>query len=112
MSNYKLERIANIEEEIEQLRKRQKELKQEHVKKERKDRTHRLCKRGGFFESLVPDTIPLTEEQYQTFLEKTVATEYARRILNELKTQNDSMADSKSTTTEKSESKQVTLAED
>jgi hypothetical protein len=87
MSNYKLERIANIEEEIEQLRKRQKELKQEHIKKERRDRTHRLCKRGGFFEALVPDTIPLTEEQYQTFLEKTVATEYARRILNELKAQ-------------------------
>ena len=42
----------------------------------------------GFFESLVPDTIPLTEEQFKTFLEKTVMTDHARRILDELTAQN------------------------
>ena len=34
--------------------------------RERKDRTNRLCKRMGLFEKLLPDTIPLTEEQFQT----------------------------------------------
>ena len=56
--------------------------------KERKDRTNRLCKRMGFFEKLLPDTIPLTEEQFKTFLEKTVLTEHSRRILDGLTTQN------------------------
>ena len=41
----------------------------------------------GLFESLVPDTIPLTEEQFKTFLEKTVMTDHARRILDELTAQ-------------------------
>ena len=42
----------------------------------------------GLFESLVPDSIPLTEEQFKTFLEKTVMTDHARRILDELTAQN------------------------
>ena len=56
--------------------------------KERKDRTNRLCKRMGFFEKLLPDTIPLTEEQFKTFLEKTVLTEHSRHILDGLTAQN------------------------
>ena len=42
----------------------------------------------GLFESLVPETIPLTEEQFKTFLEKTVMTDHARRILDGLTAQN------------------------
>ena len=42
----------------------------------------------GLFEKLLPDTIPLTEEQFKTFLEKTVLTEYSRRILDGLTAQN------------------------
>ena len=42
----------------------------------------------GLFEKLLPDTIPLTEEQFQTFLEKTVLTEHSRRILDGLTAQN------------------------
>ena len=41
----------------------------------------------GLFEKLLPDTIPLTEEQFQTFLEKTVLTEHGRRILDGLTAQ-------------------------
>jgi len=87
MAQTKLERIAGIEEEIKQLKNRQKELQQQHNAQERKARNHRLCKRGGLWESLVPDTITLTDEQFKTFLEKTITTEYARRILRELKAQ-------------------------
>lgn len=41
----------------------------------------------GLFESMLPDTIPLTEEQFKTFLEKTVATDQSRRLLAELTAQ-------------------------
>ena len=42
----------------------------------------------GLIEKLLPDTIPLTEEQFQTFLEQTVLTEHSRRILDGLTAQN------------------------
>ena len=42
----------------------------------------------GLLEKLLPDTIPLTEEQFQTFLEQTVLTEHSRRILDGLTAQN------------------------
>lgn len=42
----------------------------------------------GLFEKLLPDTIPLTEEQFKTFLEQTVLTEHSRCILDGLTAQN------------------------
>ena len=88
MAKTKIEKIASIEEEIKQLENKKKRLIQEQKEQERKDRTNRLCKRMGLFEKLLPDTIPLTEEQFQTFLEKTVLTEHSRRILDGLTAQN------------------------
>ncbi len=54
----------------------------------RKDRTKRLCKRMGLFESMLPDTITLTDEQFQIFLEKTIITEHSHRILDRLTAHN------------------------
>ena len=88
MAKTKAEKITSIEEEIRQLENRRRQLVQEQKAQERKDRTKRLCRRMGLFESLVPDTLPLTEEQFKTFLEKTVMTDHARRILDELTAQN------------------------
>lgn len=88
MAKTKTEKITSIEEEIRQLENKRRQLLQEQKTQERKDRTKRLCRRMGLFESLVPDTIPLTEEQFKTFLEKTVAAEHSRRILDELTSQN------------------------
>ena len=88
MAKTKIEKIASIEEEIKQLENKKKRLIQEQKEQERKDRTNRLCKRMRLFEKLLPDTIPLTEEQFQTFLEKTVLTEHSRRILDGLTAQN------------------------
>lgn len=65
-----------------------KRLIQEQKEQERKDSTNRLCKRMGFIEKLLHDTIPLTEEQFKTFLEQTIATEHSRRILDGLTAQN------------------------
>ena len=42
----------------------------------------------GLFEKLLPVTIPLTEEQFKTFLEQTILTEHSRRILDGLTAQN------------------------
>jgi len=88
MAKTKLEKIAGIEEEILQLTKQKKELQQQHNEQERKARNHRLCKRGGMWESLMPETITLTDEQFKIFLEKTITTDDARRIIDELKVQN------------------------
>ena len=78
----------SIGEEIRQLENKKKRLIQEQKEQERKDRTNRLCKRMGLFEKLLPDTIPLTEEQFKTFLEQTVLIEHSRRILDGLTAQN------------------------
>ena len=88
MAKTKAEKITSIEEEIRQLENRRRQLVQEQKAQERRDRTKRLCRRMGLFESLVPDTIPLTEEQFKTFLEKTVMSDQARRILDELTARN------------------------
>ena len=71
-----------------QLENKKKRLIQEQKEQERKDRTNRLCKRMGFIEKLLPGTIPLTEEQFKTFVEQTIATEHSRRILDGLTAQN------------------------
>lgn len=84
MAQSKVEKIASIEQEIKQLKERQKQLQQQHNAKERKDRTKRLCKRMGLFESMLPDTIPLTDEQFKTFLEKTILTDMAHKTLAEI----------------------------
>ena len=92
MAKTKIEKIASIEEEIKQLENKKKRLIQEQKEQERKDRTNRLCKRMGFIEKLLPGTIPLTEEQFKTFVEQTIATEHSRRILDGLTAQNTTTA--------------------
>ena len=87
MTKTKLEKIESIKEEINQLKERQKLLRQQHNAQERKDRTKRLCKRGGLLESMLPDTIPLSDEQFKTFMEKTMLTDFTRRILDGLTAQ-------------------------
>ena len=85
-------RRSSIEEEIKQLENKKKRLIQEQKEQERKDRTNRLCKRMGFIEKLLPDTIPLTEEQFKTFVEQTIATDHSRRVLDGLTAQNTATA--------------------
>jgi len=88
MAKTKSEKIADIEIQIAQLENRQKKLIQEQKLQERKDRTKRLCKRMGLFESMLPDSIPLTDDLFKSFLEKTINTEQSRRILDGLTAQN------------------------
>ena len=84
MSKTRLEKIDGIKDEIEHLRTRQRLLLKQHNAKERKDRNHRLCRRGGIVEKLLPDLITLTDEQFDIFVEKTLLTGHAERILKGL----------------------------
>ena len=88
MAKTKLDKIASIDEEMKQLAVQRTKLMQSHREQERKDRTRRLCQRGGLLEKMLPDTISLTDEQFQSFLEKTVANDFGRRTLDKITAQN------------------------
>ena len=81
-SKYTLtEQIERAKEDIKQETNKLKLLNQKNKEQERKARNHRLCKWGGYLESKLPEVITLTDEQYYSFLEKTLFTDHARRIL-------------------------------
>ena len=58
------EQIANAKEDIKQGENKLKLLNQRQKEQERKARNHRLCSRGGYLESKLPEVITLTDEQY------------------------------------------------
>jgi len=78
------EKITNVKEQIEQLQKQEKLLLQKQKKEERTARTHRLCKRGGLMEKLLPDLIRLTEAQFETFVDEVLLTNHTTRVLAKL----------------------------
>jgi len=102
MAKTKQEKISDLQEQIAQLENQRKRLIQQEKEQERKDRTKRLCKRAGLLESLLPDTIPLTDEQFKIFLEKTMLTDFTRRILTEIQSEHINPILSKSSETAQS----------
>jgi hypothetical protein len=96
----KADRIAEIDLEIEQLTNQRKQLEAQERERARKERTNRLCKRGGLLESMLPDTIKLTDEQFQTFFEKTLLTDFTRRTLAAIGVENAAPAADTQTETE------------
>lgn len=87
MAKSKAEKIADIELQMTQLENQRKKLLQQQKEQERTERKKRLYKRMGLFESLLPGTIQLTDEQFKIFLEQTAAAESGRRLLEELTAQ-------------------------
>ncbi len=81
MSKTTMEKIESVQEQIRQLENHKKRLLQAQKEQERKTRTRRLCKRAGLFESLLPETVSLTDAQFEIFLKKTVANDYGKRVL-------------------------------
>jgi len=92
MTKTRAERIAGYDEEIKKIEARRRKLKQAQTNQDRKDRTRRLCQRAGLLEKMLPDTIPLTDEQFKSFLEKTVANDFGRRTLEKYTAQNPTAA--------------------
>ena len=79
------EQVKNLEDELQQKENRLKELRQKQKMQESKERTHRLIERGAILESLVDGAVSLTNEQIKMFLIKTVQTDFARKILTQIK---------------------------
>lgn len=96
------ERIAIAKTKIEQEQEKLKDLLSKHKEQERKERTHRLCKRMGLMESLLPDLASLSDEQFQTFLNRTVLKDFGRNKLAELAEQADKSSAPKSPNTPQS----------
>ena len=81
MPKAELEKVDSIDEEIARLQNKRKEYMQRHREKERKEQAKRYNRRMALFESLVPDSKSLTEDQFRIFLENTVATPFAHGLL-------------------------------
>ena len=79
------ERIAAEQEKKVQSENKIKKLLQEQKASERTARNSRLFKRAGLLESLLPETIELTDEQFEAFLKMTTANDYGRGKLEDIK---------------------------
>lgn len=75
--------------EIQEAQKRHDLLMEQYTAQEEKARTHRLCKRGGYVEKYLPELITLTDKQFYTYVEKAMLSNFSRRILAELNTENE-----------------------
>ena len=84
MTKTRLDKIAEYDEKIAQIRNLQKQERQKHSMEERAARTRRLCSRHGLLEKMLPEIMTVTDEQYQAFLEKAVTNNYGRNILNKI----------------------------
>ena len=73
--------IEDGKKKIRQFENREKIIKQKLSVEERKARNHRLCKRGGFMESLVPELIAMPDEDAKAFLRLALTSEPAQEFL-------------------------------
>ena len=80
----RLEKISKIEDKLAQLENQRKEEVKKAKEEERKATNKRHCKRGVVMEKALPDLISITDEQFNTFLEKTLSTNHSRNVLAEL----------------------------
>jgi len=77
MAQTKLQQqIASSAKKIQDEQRRLKQLERQQAERDRKDRNHRLCKRHGLIESLLPDTIILTDEQFEAFAKQHIANKH------------------------------------
>ena len=82
MAKTRTEKIEGIQTQIQELENLRKQLIQQQKAQDRKDRTHRLIERGLILESLISGADTFTNDQIKTFLEKTVQSDFARKILD------------------------------
>jgi len=78
------ERIEIQREKARQETNKLKQLENQEKFAKRKERDRRIYRRGAHLESLLSGTIILSDARFYTFLEKTVANQFGRKILNEL----------------------------
>ena len=78
------ERIDAKREQIKQIENEVKRLENEEKEFQRKERTRRLCKRAGFLESILPDTITLNDERFEKFVKEHIASKFGTSALRKL----------------------------
>ena len=78
------EKLASLNASIEKLEKQKEEILNAQKEKNEKIRAHRLCERMGLIEKMLPDTIKLTKEQFETFIKRTTVNSYGQDILNKM----------------------------
>lgn len=67
--------------QLRQYQNREKMLKRKLSVEERRIRTHRLCARGGYLESIVPELIAMTDEEAKDYLYHAIHSEEAKSFL-------------------------------
>jgi hypothetical protein len=81
MGKSRTEKIASYEEQIAKLQDQRKQELLKHQQEERKAKESRYKKRHKLLEDALPETIGLTDEQYNIFLERAVANDTVRKII-------------------------------
>jgi hypothetical protein len=89
MAKTRIEKIEEIEAKMAQMANERNELIAAQKVADRKARDHRVCQRGGYIESVLPEIIGFTFEQFKTLINKTLVTEFARKELNKIAAQPD-----------------------
>jgi len=84
MVNAKLKKLNKIEEKIQDLQNEKKAVKQEYNEAVRKARNHRIFKRGGMIESILPESKDFTDEQIKSLLEQVLTSGYAVKRIVEI----------------------------
>lgn len=83
--------LERTQKKIRQYENRSKMLDRRLAIEKRKERNHRLCSRGGFIESIVPELITMTDEDAQTFFRLALTSEPAREFLRKRAGGNDKL---------------------
>jgi len=78
------QQIAEAQEKIKQEQNSLKKLQKKQTEQNNKARNHRLCKRHGLLESILPDTIELTDKQFEDFVRHHIANSHGRNKLAEM----------------------------
>ena len=73
--------MERTQKQIRQYENRNKMLDRKLALEKRKERNHRLCSRGGYMESVVPELIDMTDEEAKTSLRLILHSEEAREFL-------------------------------
>jgi hypothetical protein len=67
------EQVQSVRDKIQELQNREKQLLNQQREADRKARTKRLIERGAIMESVLPNSIALTNDQFKALLEEMVA---------------------------------------
>ena len=75
------DKINDTEERLRQLKNQEQKILNQDIVKRRKERTHRLIKRGAILESLIENAEKLTDEEIKILLEEATKTKEFKETL-------------------------------